>query len=583
MEHERMIKNESTSFSQYVLFVYLSKIDRHAVLNAGKEALPFLEKFQLDIYLPSYNIAVEYDGERYHTGEKPEKRDLEKNRICRQNGIYLVRLREHKCGKLKSSSHDIHLEKTWTYDVLEAGVKRVISYILKKIDCSKTIKINIRRDLGRIYDLMDWIDYENSLEVCAPPLAKEWHSKKNGKLRPRNVKPYSNLHVWWQCPSFKSHVWCTSVASRYGSGTKCPYCSNNKIQVGHNDLETCFPEIARQFDSEANGGRQPSEIAAFSNLKFVWKCEKGHQWKAAVQSRTASHTGCPYCAGKKVWRGFNDLASQRPDLVKELDEEKNGNFDPETVTCGSGLYLWWKCQKGHSWKAKISNRTNASNHTGCPYCSGRLAWPGFNDLASQEPEIAAEWDYDENGGIDPSEVTAYSGKKIHWVCLYGHKWTESISNRTRKRYLCPYCSGKRPIAGETDLATLFPQRAAQWCYRYNKRKPEEYTPYSNAIVWWVSSECGHRWKAKIVDRTKRKATGKCPYCTNKRVLRGFNDLESLYPDVASKWHPTKNGNLRAKDFVPGSGKYIWWLESDGTEKFLAIRHMVKKYIKQKGA
>jgi hypothetical protein len=30
------------------------------------------------------------------------------------------------------------------------------------------------------------------------------------------------------------------------------------------------------------------------------------------------------------------------------------------------------------------------------------------------------------------------------------------------------------------------------------------------------------------------------------------------PAVARQWHPTKNGSLRPKDFVPGSNRRVWW-------------------------
>lgn len=49
----------------------------------------------------------------------------------------------------------------------------------------------------------------------------------------------------------------------------------------------------------------------------------------------------------------------------------------------------------------------------------------------------------------------------------------------------------------------------------------------------------------------------CPYCAGRKVLPGFNDLETLYPDVAAQWHREKNGPLSARDVYTGSKIRIW--------------------------
>lgn len=40
------------------------------------------------------------------------------------------------------------------------------------------------------------------------------------------------------------------------------------------------------------------------------------------------NTRCPYCTGRKVLAGFNDLASLFPKLAKEWDAELNGAAAP---------------------------------------------------------------------------------------------------------------------------------------------------------------------------------------------------------------------------------------------------------------
>ncbi len=78
----------------------------------------------------------------------------------------------------------------------------------------------------------------------------------------------------------------------------------------------------------------------------------------------------------------------------------------------------------------------------------------------------------------------------------------------------------------------------QWDQKRNTHKPSEVTFGSNKKVWWIG-ECGHNWEASVNDRTQGQG---CPYCAGKRVLKGFNDLETLSPKIAAQWHPKKTGN-----------------------------------------
>ena len=93
--------------------------------------------------------------------------------------------------------------------------------------------------------------------------------------------------------------------------------------------------------------------------------QKKHSYKKQIASR-ASGRGCPYCANRKVWKGFNDLQTHNPKLAAEWDYEKNKNIKPDEVLYGSHRVVWWKCHEcGNSWDAKIVNR---ASHTGCPKC-----------------------------------------------------------------------------------------------------------------------------------------------------------------------------------------------------------------------
>ncbi len=111
---------------------------------------------------------------------------------------------------------------------------------------------------------------------------------------------------------------------------------------------------------------------------------------------------------------FISLLESNPKLAKEWDYDKNGNHRPENTSPRSNKTVFWLCDKGHSYPARVSHRQNGS---GCPYCSGRLAIPGETDLATTHPKIAAEWDYSLNTDVLPSTVKAGSSAVFYWKCI----------------------------------------------------------------------------------------------------------------------------------------------------------------------
>ena len=130
-----------------------------------------------------------------------------------------------------------------------------------------------------------------NLQVTNPSLAKEWHPKKNGTITPKDVTPGSNKRVWWIC--IKGHEWKAPILRRKITGSGCPYCSGYKV-CNDNCLATVNPNLAKQWHPDKNNSLTPKDVTAGSNKKVWWLCEKGHEWKAVIESRTLGR-GCPYC------------------------------------------------------------------------------------------------------------------------------------------------------------------------------------------------------------------------------------------------------------------------------------------------
>lgn len=522
-------------------------------------------------------------------------------------------------------------------------------------------------------------------------LALEWHPTENGDLKPSMFTEGSHKKVWWlgEC----GHSWPAFIRDRALRNQGCPYCSNQKLLPGFNDLKARYPGLAEQWDYE-NNDKRPEEVIAGGNKKYSWRCDLGHSWPAKIPDRVRGD-GCPYCGNKKLLVGFNDLASRYPKLAKEWDYDLNEKH-PEDYIAGSNDYAHWKCKYGHTWRAQINSRKQGK---GCPYCANQKVWPGFNDLESQDPELAAEWDYDKNKK-KPSEVTACSSLSFHWKCKFGHSFPATITNRHQGRgcpecdkinktslpeqtifyYVCrtypnsvnrykdmfdngmeldvyipslktgieydgPYhrsaealrrdsekysiCRSNdirliRVSIGDNDpdtpicdifvhsgydynnfdaldevmeklaeylaldgpfntkkdlshikkgylnsisknsLAKKNPELSKEWNYEKNDGlTPEMFTSGSGVEVWWKCS-LGHEWQAQINSRNRGR---KCPFCSNQKVLPGFNDLAYLRPDLAETWDYSKNEGLLPTEVVAKSSKKAWWICPKGHDSY----------------
>jgi hypothetical protein len=256
----------------------------------------------------------------------------------------------------------------------------------------------------------------NDLATLNPKLANE-----ADQWDPKTIMAGTHTKKKWKCGM--GHKWLASVASR-NSGRGCPKCSGREVIIGENDLQTLFPELAKEAD-----GWNPSLVMAGSGKILKWKCSKKHQWSAQVGSRSFDRNGCPYCSNQKTGRGINDLLTTHPQIA-----EQAYNWDPGSLTSGSQKNVQWICSRKHIWKTTVAHRSK--ENTGCPYCSGTKAWPGFNDLQTTNPSLAKE-----AFGWNPTKYTNSSGVKAKWMCSEGHTWTAAIYSRSEgNKTGCPSCS-----------------------------------------------------------------------------------------------------------------------------------------------
>ena len=279
-------------------------------------------------------------------------------------------------------------------------------------------------------------------------------------------------------------------------------------------------ELSKAWHPTKNGTLTSKNVASNSNKNVWWRCNKDHEWKSPVSNRSKG-SGCPYCAGQRVTEGTS-LAVRNPNLAKEWHPTKNGKLTPKDVMFGAGRKVWWQCNKGHEWEAKLNNRKHGRN---CPYCSNKRAGED-NCLSIKNPKLAKEWNTTKNGALTPQNVLPGTNKKVWWQCQNGHEWQAVISHRTRGSG-CPYCYNNHRrnrvyATNETCLARVNSVLAKEWHPTKNgKLTPKDVLPFSNKKVWW---ECfsGHEWATTVNHRSNGRG---CPYCSGRKAALEKHQLK----------------------------------------------------------
>ena len=207
--------------------------------------------------------------------------------------------------------------------------------------------------------------------------------------------------------------------------------------TGVNDLASVRPDLAAEWDPILNTVDSPATIRTSCTKVYWWQCKIcSASWQATVRNRVNGR-GCNRCAGRVVWPGHTDLASQRPQLASEFHPERNAPLRADAICAASDRIVWWRCgAEGHEWESSLANRSRGN---GCPGCSGRAVVRGKNDLASQAPQLLLEWDAKKNLTA-PHQVNFKSANKYWWICRScDYSWPAACCARV-KGTGCPRCS-----------------------------------------------------------------------------------------------------------------------------------------------
>ena len=387
-------------------------------------------------------------------------------------------------------------------------------------------------------------------------LMAEWDWEKNIELDPTQLTLGSRKKVWWKCT--QQHSWEMGIVQRT-YGQKCPYCNSRKLLPGYNDLATKHPLLAKEWHPTKNGKLTASDVFPSTHQKVWWVGGCGHEWEASVASRSRGNS-CPIC-GKSKHTSFQEQAilyyiGKQYDVINGYSDKTISEIDIFVPALKIGVEY-----NGLHWHK--NRKTDVTKNQACT----RKGITLFTIVeTNQRANIYREkfeifFDY-KRTALD--ELIAFVLKECFNITNIEVDSEKDRFNIWENYILCKE---------KNCLSSVFPSLSKEWHPSKNGTiTPEKLSYASNKKVWWLG-RCGHEWEARIINRIN--GTG-CPFCTGQKVLATFNDLQTLHPDIAKEWHPTKNGELTPSNVSPAAHKKVWWLGKCGHEWEASITNRVSR-------
>lgn len=235
--------------------------------------------------------------------------------------------------------------------------------------------------------------------------------------------------------------------------------------------------------------------------------------------------------------------------------EWNDSLDPTQIYVTSKVLINWKCSAGHEFQSKPISRWSKNGK--CRRCV-RSTVPFEKSLASKFPAFVKEWSNKNKRSAET--VAPNSCDKYWWACLKcKYEWLATPSNRTFNKSDCPKCNNK-VISYEKSVAAA--PYGSLW--DFNKNGPAiEVFASSHKKYWWICSK-GHEYQATPLNMKnyhKSKSDGKdgtigCPICSNKQIVKGFNSLGDLFPELVPEY--SENNTKNIYELAPHTNEKIDW-------------------------
>ena len=248
-------------------------------------------------------------------------------------------------------------------------------------------------------------------------------------------KEYKNSQtkLKWSCKH--GHEWeaiPNSVSPRNGfKGSWCPFC------VGKLPKPLALQQLKEL--AKKRGGELLSKHYRDARSKLLWRCAKGHEWKATPDN-VKRITWCPVCGG-------------RLPLTLARMQDYARSFGGRCVSkkyVNSKSHVRWSCAEGHEWESKPDHVLQGH---WCPICSSGISERICRALLERLtdtpfPKARPQWLKNERGfqmeldGFAPSLNIAfeYQGQQHFKYVFLFHPSNSDFRKRQqddkRKRKIC---------------------------------------------------------------------------------------------------------------------------------------------------
>ncbi len=279
----------------------------------------------------------------------------------------------------------------------------------------------------------------------------------------------------WRCA--KGHEWeCTAETIR--SGTWCPECAcEQRVRLTIRDMQAMANE---------RGGECLSLTYRGPLIPLLWRCARGHEWKAPAQFVRRQHTWCPHC-----WNGpRKGISAVRAEARAQGGVLLSLRFE------GVDAPHRYRCRLGHEFSTRPS-RVAAGGW--CPRC--RQA-----DAHDRERLLEV---IERRGGELLSERCGQSRDRIRVRCGEGHEWLTLQSNLMSGAW-CRSCAAEARTGRSIPRLSIVDMREAA-AKLGGECLSEHYVNTYTKLRW--RCHAGHEWNARP---NQIRMGSWCPLCARSR-------------------------------------------------------------------
>lgn len=319
-------------------------------------------------------------------------------------------------------------------------------------------------------------------------------------------------------------------------------CSIPKIGES---LAELHPVIAKEW-SNRNGNITPFMIKPNRHEKYYWEDEYHHEWYASPNQRVGCGSGCPICNKHStsypeqfLYWAFKQL------YVNTENRQKVFGLEYDITIPEIPLFIEYSAKNWHEGKEKLSKKKRelCKNHN-IDYIE-IIADRNCNEIEIENDYIRYNPHYNSNKTL------------INVLQIIFKKYNQDINQldiNDIQNKAFEYSKGLIELSKR--LSTIRPDLANEFVEDLNNGlKSENLTPGSSIEVIWECPNCHITYTAKVCSRNR--GTG-CPICKSKKIIEGFNDLQTRRPDITNNiWDFDSNDKINLKPTKVAVNSHIY--------------------------